>query len=739
MSDENQSERSNRIREELWTTFFQEIEELLEKLEHELLKIESDKSNPDLIASLFRTMHTFKGTSGMMGLTGIESLAHKAEDVMDLVREGKVEMTDDLLDHLFEALDTLKVGHEVVVENKSDESLDLPQDLLTAFEGYLNPSTAHSEEAVQAASLENKADTQPELATETPPALDNATSDDDRISAEHFFEQLWPLLSSLRKTIEKKAQESETFDIEDKLHQVELFVDQYNEVDLDEYTTQLHQVLASDETDKSSALGSQMQELYTYCWDLEDQLESKHLTKSHSTTSPQAATVSEPKEDETNISESEEQDHAVVESQETAQEIKQEAAQEAEQNTTQELIQENLQETQIPQEKLTESRVAENSLVTLESLPAQPMTQELDNLQQTVGKLISVKSNLSQLSQTVIAKDIFTLIEKELKLHEGNWIEAKDNIREQLHDFDSDIKELIQAQEDLGTVLDGLQTDVNEIRQAPLSELLNRIKTWHGEQKSFYSTLPELLITVHDELQIERSLIPSLHQALMIVLNDILACFDKSKDHSEENSQQPKIEFETENTDNEIVLRIKLAPLTLSSTWFTEEKRETLIPAELLTHNVQLDWVEEHNIIAHLDFKISSETQVFEGIIVNLDNIAYVFPVSIVQRIVNMEDAEYQEASASDQQKFIKVNQKLIPLTSLHNTIQIREGCRQVILILSYQNQERGIIVDELLGLQQVLVTPIKGTLEKSQHVQGHTILGRDQIGMVVSPAQLFQ
>ena len=104
-----------------------------------------------------------------------------------------------------------------------------------------------------------------------------------------------------------------------------------------------------------------------------------------------------------------------------------------------------------------------------------------------------------------------------------------------------------------------------------------------------------------------------------------------------------------------------------------------------------------------------------------------------------MEDAEYQEASASDQQKFIKVNQKLIPLTSLHNTIQIREGCRQVILILSYQNQERGIIVDELLGLQQVLVTPIKGTLEKSKHVQGHTILGRDQIGMVVSPAQLFQ
>jgi two-component system chemotaxis sensor kinase CheA len=68
---------------------------------------------------IFRAAHTLKGNSAMLGFMDISGLAHKMENVLDGVRQGKLEITGEIMDILFEALD----GLEAMVDSASKGSL----------------------------------------------------------------------------------------------------------------------------------------------------------------------------------------------------------------------------------------------------------------------------------------------------------------------------------------------------------------------------------------------------------------------------------------------------------------------------------------------------------------------------------------------------------------------------------------------------------------------------------------
>ena len=182
MSNQKDSSKAEKIRQELWKTFVYEIEELLESMEQQLLQLEGDYSNEDLIAGLFRTMHTVKGTCGMMGLSKVESFTHKAEDLLDSVRDGKAEMDGSILDLLFNVSDILKNSSQEIIDKKSDEFFEAPEDIVAQLQQLLNKinnlSPALEEALNNPPSMDDSADDAEEfdmfdeLVTETVDALD---------------------------------------------------------------------------------------------------------------------------------------------------------------------------------------------------------------------------------------------------------------------------------------------------------------------------------------------------------------------------------------------------------------------------------------------------------------------------------------------------------------------------------------------------------------------------------------
>lgn len=86
-------------------TFFAEAEELLVSMESALLRMDDGDKTPDIINEVFRAAHTIKGSAGLFGLDEIVAFTHKVENVLDLARDEKIEMSSDLLSILLPCRD----------------------------------------------------------------------------------------------------------------------------------------------------------------------------------------------------------------------------------------------------------------------------------------------------------------------------------------------------------------------------------------------------------------------------------------------------------------------------------------------------------------------------------------------------------------------------------------------------------------------------------------------------------
>jgi len=89
--------------------FIEEATDLIEGLEKALLALEDNPNDPALVQQVFRVMHTLKGNSAMFGFELIDAFTHEMETVYDLIRNGKLQVTREVLDVTLASVDHLKV------------------------------------------------------------------------------------------------------------------------------------------------------------------------------------------------------------------------------------------------------------------------------------------------------------------------------------------------------------------------------------------------------------------------------------------------------------------------------------------------------------------------------------------------------------------------------------------------------------------------------------------------------
>ena len=89
--------------------FTGEAEELLDSLSRDLVEFEQQGQNvrPELVNKIFRAVHSLKGLAGMLGFSDISELSHNLEDMLDKLRMGKIAINRDLIDLLYDSVDSL--------------------------------------------------------------------------------------------------------------------------------------------------------------------------------------------------------------------------------------------------------------------------------------------------------------------------------------------------------------------------------------------------------------------------------------------------------------------------------------------------------------------------------------------------------------------------------------------------------------------------------------------------------
>ena len=101
--------------------FLAESREHLSACNQLLLEWERAPANPGPVGGLFRAVHTVKGMAATMGYARVTDVAHRTENLLDLLRRGSQPATDELLQLLFRARDSLEQAVELSVVGREDE------------------------------------------------------------------------------------------------------------------------------------------------------------------------------------------------------------------------------------------------------------------------------------------------------------------------------------------------------------------------------------------------------------------------------------------------------------------------------------------------------------------------------------------------------------------------------------------------------------------------------------------
>lgn len=96
-----------------------ESRELLETIESGLLRLEEGGAQDETVHTVFRAIHSIKGGAGFVGLTKIERLAHKMEDLLNLIRNHDLEPSQPITDSLLQSLDVLNSLFERIGEHEN--------------------------------------------------------------------------------------------------------------------------------------------------------------------------------------------------------------------------------------------------------------------------------------------------------------------------------------------------------------------------------------------------------------------------------------------------------------------------------------------------------------------------------------------------------------------------------------------------------------------------------------------
>jgi two-component system, chemotaxis family, sensor kinase CheA len=88
--------------------FLIESNENLARLDQEMVQLEKRPQDPQLLASIFRTIHTIKGTCGFLGFATLGAVTHLAENILSQLRDGKRPLTPELVTLILEAVDAVK-------------------------------------------------------------------------------------------------------------------------------------------------------------------------------------------------------------------------------------------------------------------------------------------------------------------------------------------------------------------------------------------------------------------------------------------------------------------------------------------------------------------------------------------------------------------------------------------------------------------------------------------------------
>jgi two-component system chemotaxis sensor kinase CheA len=182
--------------QEILQDFLVESFELVEKLDEDLVELESNPEDLELLNGIFRVAHTVKGASSFLNFDVLTHLTHHMEDVLNKARHGELIITPDIMDVILESIDLMKALLTTIRDTSSDAGIDVSSCVAKLDKVGGGTGEVQAPPAVEAAASQETAQPEPKevpveenAADEEEPDYENMSPDDLEAEIERLLKE----------------------------------------------------------------------------------------------------------------------------------------------------------------------------------------------------------------------------------------------------------------------------------------------------------------------------------------------------------------------------------------------------------------------------------------------------------------------------------------------------------------------------------------------------------------------
>lgn len=658
---------------EMVGAFLDEAEEQLQLLEEGIMELESNGGMPETIQKIFRVAHTLKGSSSAMRFEKMKLLTHEMENVLDKIRNKKLEVSKHVIDTLFRASDYLRQLKDDFILDPNNIDINI-QPIMDELKAILEGNT------------KNNKDTSYDLAGEHISERDNINTlfelDDEQrqliLQAEE--KGLSPLVITFRLLDESLMKATRALLILNYLNEFNTVVASYpkvtelpSEADIQEFS-----YLIITDLDPKALESKAMVEIM----DVESirikPFHRKLDNSSNSTTPSKGSNQRNP-------------------------------------------------------QKVTQTVRVD--------------VERLDNMMNLVGELVIEQTRMAQIGSILSAQ----------------------------YSSDGVVDDLLGLSSHLTRVISELQEGVMKARMLPIQNLFNKIPRMVRDLSQGLKKDIDLIIE-GGETEMDRTIIEDINDPLIHLIRNAI---DHGIEPPEERTKLGKptkgtVRINAFHQENHIILTIeddgagidvnKIKASAIQKNLLSVQEADNLSDNEIINlifhpgfstaktvsdvsgRGVGMEIVRNH--IDKLGGIIDIETQlnkgtkfviklpltlaILTGLLVKINDETYVVPMSNVIEIVRKPEEEIEVIKG---QPVAVIRDRVLPLIWLHDYFhipRIKRGKNVFIVVLGVAEKRFGLVVDKLIGNQEIVVKTLGSYIGKVEGFSGATILGDGSIGCIL-------
>lgn len=668
---------------EMIGAFLDEVEEQLQLLEKGILELEQNGETPEVIQKIFRVAHTLKGSSSAIGFEKMKILTHEMENVLDKIRNHRLKATKPVINILFQCLDNLRLLKRDFLSDRNDIKTDISS-VLGELNKVLSGEYNQNENTTEKKDIIVKNIDQSNVNTIF--ALD--------INQQIQIEQA--IKAGLNCWLcEVKVSNDSLM----KLARVYLIYNYFNEIGTVIGTEpNILEIQDDAEISKVSYL-------------VITQLDAKTIeTKAHN--------------------ELMDVDSIKVYPYDT------------------DVLQHQLAITENKKEERNDSILnKDNGIERKISQTVRVDVEKLEKMMNLVGELVIEQTRIAQV---------------------GNALHNR-------YTSDNTVEELLEISNHVSRIISELQEDVMKTRMLPIQQLFNRFPRMVRDLSESLNKEVELILE-GGETEMDRSIIEDITDPLIHLIRNAI---DHGIETPEERVKAGKtskgvLRISAFHQENHVVITVeddgrgidlkKVKETATKKQILTAQEAESLSEHEIINlifytgfstsqmvtdisgRGVGMDIVRSRidklNGIIDIETKQGEGTKfilklpltlaILTGLLVKINRETYAIPMSNVLEIVRKPEDEIEYVKG---QAVAVIRGKVLPLIWLHDYFNILRPERKkniFIVVLGVAEKRFGLVVDELVGNQEIVVKPLGSYVGKVEGFSGATILGDGSVACIL-------